>query len=67
MIMITDASPRLADGLGWLRTNGVHTNGAAAEGNEFRRIGEKGTPWRFSEDKSRLTRVPKKSLCQNSL
>ena len=34
--------------------------------NEFRRIGEKGTPWHFWGGKSRLTGVPKKSLCQKT-
>ena len=34
--------------------------------NEFRQIGEKDTPWHFWEDKSRLTGVPKRSLCQNT-
>ena len=34
------------------------------QNNEFRQIGEKGTPWHFWEDHSRLTGVPKKSLCQ---
>ena len=29
--------------------------------NELRRIGEKGTPWHFWEDKSRQTGVPQKS------
>ena len=42
-----------------LRTNGVNTSGAAAEvSNVFWRIGEKGTPWHFWEDKCRLTGVP---------
>ena len=50
----------------WLRTNGVNTNGAAAEVIFFDRLGAKGTPWHFWEDKSRLTGVPKKSLCQKT-
>ena len=34
--------------------------------NELWQIGEKGTPWRFWEDKSRLTGVSKKFLCQKT-
>ena len=30
----------------------------------FWQIGEKDTPWHFGQDKSRLTRIPKRSLCQ---
>ena len=37
----------------WLRTNGVNTNGAAAKVMIFDRLGEKGTPWHFCEDKLR--------------
>ena len=38
------------------------------ESNKFWQIGEKGTPWHyFWEDKSRLTGVPKNSLCQKQL
>ena len=48
----------------WLRTNGVDTDGAAAKVMKFDRLGGKGTLWHFGEDKSRLTGVPKKSLCQ---
>ena len=44
----------------WLRTNGVNTNGASAE----LIIGEKGKPGTLGEIKSRLTGVPKNSLCQ---
>ena len=43
-----------------LRTNGVNTNGAAARVINFDRLKEKGTPWHFWEDKSRLTGAPKK-------
>ena len=32
----------------------------------FDRFGEEGTPWHFWEDKSKLTGVPKKSLCQKA-
>ena len=35
--------------------------------NEFSQIGEKGTPWHFWENQSRLTGVPKKSLCQTNM
>ena len=56
---------RLHARLIWLRTNGVNTNGTAAKVMNFDRLGKKGTPWHFWEDKSRLTGVPKKSLCQN--
>ena len=41
----------------WLRTNGVNTNGAAKV-MDFDRL------CHFWEDKSRLTGVPKRSLCQ---
>ena len=34
---------------------------------EFRQIGGKGAPWHFWGDKSRLTGVPKRSLCQKSI
>ena len=37
------------------------------ESNEFWQIVEKGTPWHFWEDQSRLTGVPEKSLCQKAL
>ena len=65
----------------WLRTHGVNTNGADKldeiyqinvggkrdfEVMSFDRLGEKDTPWHFWEDKSRLTGVPKKSLCQQT-
>ena len=49
-----------------LRTNGVNTNGAAAKVINFDRLGEKGTPWHFWEYKSRLARVPERSLCQKT-
>ena len=42
------------------------TNGAAAEVMSVDRLGEKGTPWHFWEDKSRLTGVAKKPLCQKT-
>ena len=42
----------------------VNTNGAAAKVTFFDRLGQKGTPWHFWEDKSMLTGGPKKSLCQ---
>ena len=49
----------------WLRTNGVNTNGAAAKVmNDLWQIEGKVTPWHFWEDKSRLTEVHKKFLCQ---
>ena len=48
----------------WLRTDGVNTNRDAAKVVDFDGLGTKGTPWHFLEDKSRLTGVPKKSLCQ---
>ena len=41
-------------------------NGASAEVANFHRLGEKGTPWHFWGDRSRLTGVPKKSLCQKT-
>ena len=47
-----------------LRTNGVDTNGAAAKVINFDRFGKKVRPWHFWEEKSRLTGVPQKSLCQ---
>ena len=50
----------------WLRTNGVSANGAAAEVMNFDRVGKKGTPWQFWEDKSRLMGVPKNSLSKNT-
>ena len=50
----------------WLRTNGVGTNGAAAKVMNSDRLGEKGTPWHFWEDKSRLTGAPKKSFSQKT-
>ena len=34
--------------------------------NELWQIGEKGTPWHFWEDKSRLTEVPTTSLCETT-
>ena len=34
----------------WLRTNGVSTNGAAAEVTSFDRLGEKGTPCHVWEE-----------------
>ena len=44
--------------------NGVKTNGAAAKVIIVDRLWKKVlTPWHFWEDKSRLTGVPKKSLC----
>ena len=43
-----------------LRTSGVSTNGAAAEVRNFDGLGEKGTPWHFWEETSRLTGVPQK-------
>ena len=47
--------------------NGVNTtNGAAAKVMNVDRLGQKGTPWHFWEDKSRFTGVPKKSLCQKT-
>ena len=49
----------------WLRTNGVNTNGAAAEVMMLDRFGTKYTPWHFREYKSRLTGVPK-SLCETN-
>ena len=33
---------------------------------DFDRLGKKVRPWHFWEDKSRLTGVPKKSLCQKT-
>ena len=36
------------------------------ESNDFWQIGQKGTPWHFWEDKSGLTGVPKRSLCQKT-
>ena len=39
--------------MGWLRTNGVSTNGAAAKVMNFDRFGKKDTPWHFWEDRSR--------------
>ena len=33
----------------------------------FDRLGEKGTPWHFWEDKSRLTGVPKKSVKKHEI
>ena len=50
----------------WLRTNRINTHGAAAKVMNFERFGEKGKPWHFFGGKSRLTGVPKKSLCQNT-
>ena len=47
----------------WLRTNGVNTHGAAAKVMNFVRLGKK---VRTGEDKSRLTSVPKKSLCEQT-
>ena len=46
-----------------LRTNGVNTIGVAAKAMFcLKQIGEKGTPWHFWEDNSRLTGVPKMSV-----
>ena len=51
----------------WLRTTGVNTNGAAAKVMNFDRLWKKVImPWHFWEDKSRLTGVPKRSLCQKA-
>ena len=46
---------------GWSLTHGVNTHGAVAKVMFFLQIVEEGSPWHFSEDKSRLTGVPKKS------
>ena len=42
----------------------IHTYNkwGSCKSNEFRQTGEKGAPWHFWEDKSRLTGVPKKSV-----
>ena len=53
-------------GVSCLRTNGVNTNGAAAKVMDFDRLGKKVRPGHFWEDKSRLTRVPKKSFWKTS-
>ena len=46
--------------------NGVSTNESGrCKSNVFWQIGEKGTPWHFWEDESRLTGVPNKSLSKN--
>ena len=39
----------------WLRTNGVKPNEAAAEVTNLVRLGEKGAPWHFWEDKHGLS------------
>ena len=44
-----------SQGKTWLRTDGVNTNGAAANVMSFDRLGKK---------ESRLTGLPKRSLCQ---
>ena len=52
------------EGASWLRTNGVNTSGPAAKVINFVRLRKKVRPWHFWEDNSRLTGLPKKSLCQ---
>ena len=47
-------------------TWGFNTNGAAAKVASLGRLGEKGTPWHFWEDKMKLTGVPKRSLCKTN-
>ena len=59
-----EGSDRHAEAI-WLRADEVNTDGAAAK-VVFWQIDEKGTPWHFWEDKSRLTGVPKKSLRQKN-
>ena len=54
----TPAGPRL-------RTDGVDTNGGAAE-VRILTDSEKGAPWHFWGDKCRLAGVPKNSLCQKT-
>ena len=49
----------------WLRTNGVNTDGAAAKVVNLTDY-QKSTPWHLGEDRSRLTGVPKRSLCQKT-
>ena len=68
-IQHTPSSCKLAltQRLSSLRTNGVNTNGAAAKVTNFDSLGKichTSTPWHFWEDKSRLTGVPKKYVCQ---
>ena len=48
----------------WLRTNGVNTNGAAANVKMFDRLGKEARPGTFGN--SRLTGVPKKPLCRTT-
>ena len=69
-IYICCAAPRSSPSPGWLRTNdsnGVNTNGVVAKVMMFCQIAEKGTPWHFWEDKSRLRGVTQKSLCQTNM
>ena len=49
---------------GWLRTNGVNTNGAAAKVMNFDRSGKRYALALSGRYKSRLMGVPKRSLCQ---
>ena len=47
-------------------TRTTSTNGAAAKVINLDMLGNKFMPWHFWRDKSRSTRVPKKSLCQKN-
>ena len=50
----------------WLRTSEVNANGAAAKVKNSDIFGKLVCPGTFGEDNSRLTGVPRKSLCQNT-
>ena len=58
------ARRRCQRGTPWLRTNGVNTNSAAAKVLNSDRSGKKVRPGTPGEIKSRLTGVPKRSLCK---
>ena len=51
----------------WLQTNGVNTHGAAAKVMIVDGLGKTNTPLHFWEDKSKLTGMPKRSLCQKNM
>ena len=48
----------------WLRTNGVYTNGAAANVINYDRLGKKVRPGTFEKIQVGLREYPEKSLCQ---
>ena len=49
---LQEARAVLGAGIGWLRTNGVNTNGAAAKAMNFDRLGKKVHPGTFGKIKA---------------